>query len=206
VPCDVICISHAMGAGGSRVGELVAEALDFRSVDEEIVARAAAIGGIHPEDIASEEQRRGLVDRILRELGRGIAVDQYGVVRGDTGQGATPDGIRALIMEAITQTAAEGRVVMVAHAASRALSGRAGVLRVLVTAPAATRAKRLAEADGLDPSAAEKAIKESDAARADYLRRFYDVSSEAPTDYDLVVNTDDLSVEQAADLIVLAAR
>ena len=205
VPCDVVFISHALGAGGSRVGELVATALGFRSVDEEIVARAAAIGGLTPEDIASEEERKSALDRLLRELGRGMAVDQYGIMRGEAEQ-VTPDAIRGLIMEAIQQTASEGRVVMVAHAASRALADREGVLRVLVTASPKTRAERLAETDGTEPRDAEKAVKESDAARANYLRRFYDVSSESPTDYDLVVNTDDLSFEQAADLVVLAAR
>jgi cytidylate kinase len=53
--------------------------------------------------------------------------------------------------------------------------------------------------------AAAKSIKESDAARADYLRRFYNVSAELPTHYDLVINTDVLGIEQAAELIAHAA-
>ena len=44
-----------------------------------------------------------------------------------------------------------------------------------------------------------------DAGRADYLKRFYGISEELPTHYDLVVNTDAVSVEQAAELISLAA-
>jgi cytidylate kinase len=206
VTSDVVCISRSIGAGGSRVAELVAEALGFRVVDEEIIARAAAIGGLSPADVASEEQRRSLLDRILQEFGRGVAADQYGIMRGPAGQDVTPDAVRGLIMEAIVQTAAKGRVVMVAHAASRALADRDGVLGVLVTGSAPTRARRLAEENGSDLAAAEKAVKESDAARAHYLRSFYGVSAEAPSDYDLVLNTDDLSVEQAAELVVLAAR
>jgi hypothetical protein len=62
----------------------------------------------------------------------------------------------------------------------------------------------MAEAEGLDDSEAKKAIKSSDAARADYLKRFYE-TTELPTHYDLVLNTDALSVERAADLIVYAA-
>jgi hypothetical protein len=58
--------------------------------------------------------------------------------------------------------------------------------------------------EGLDRAAAEKTIKSSDAARADYLKRFYGVK-ELPTSYDLVVNTDALSLERAADLIAHAA-
>jgi cytidylate kinase len=47
-------------------------------------------------------------------------------------------------------------------------------------------------------------VKDADAARRDYLKRFYGVDEELPTHYDLVVNTDVLSVERAADLIAQA--
>jgi len=48
-------------------------------------------------------------------------------------------------------------------------------------------------------------VKESDAGRRDYLKRFYKIDEELATHYDLVVNTDALSVEQAADLVSRAA-
>jgi hypothetical protein len=48
-------------------------------------------------------------------------------------------------------------------------------------------------------------VKESDAARADYLRRFYEVNQELPTHYDLLFNTDALSVEQVAAPVAQAA-
>ena len=48
----VVCISHAAGAGGEEVGRLVAERLGFLYVNEEIVARAAAKGGVDAADVA----------------------------------------------------------------------------------------------------------------------------------------------------------
>lgn len=48
-------------------------------------------------------------------------------------------------------------------------------------------------------------MKTSDAGRRDYLKRFYGVAEELPTHYDLVVNTDGMSVEQAAALVERAA-
>ena len=103
--------------------------------------------------------------------------------------------MRALIREAIEEAAGRGSVVIVAHAASFALAGEEGILRVLVTASPETRAGR-----------SEGSLEDSDAARADYLRRFYGVDHELPTHYDLVINTDVVSVERAADLVALAAR
>ena len=81
----------------------------------------------------------------------------------------------------------------------------ADALRVLVTASATTRASRVGEAKGLDDAGAMREVKSEDAARRDYLRRFYRIDDEAPVHYDLVVNTDVLSVEQAARLVVQAA-
>jgi cytidylate kinase len=49
-------------------------------------------------------------------------------------------------------------------------------------------------------------VQETDRARADYLKRFYGVSREEPTHYDLVVNTDVLGHEEAVDLIVGVAQ
>ena len=185
----------------------MAERLGFAYVDEEIVARAAAKGGIAPEDVADAERRKRVLSRLLEEIGRGGAVDSYGIsgYAGPPADVPTPDAVRSLIQEAIEETAARGDVVIVAHAASHALSGREGVLRVLVTASATTRARRVAESRGIPEKDAEKVVKDADAARADYLRRFYGVTAEAPTQYDLVVNTDVLGIERAAELVTAAA-
>jgi cytidylate kinase len=61
-------------------------------------------------------------------------------------------------------------------------------------------------AQGITSDAAAAAIATSDRDRGDYFRRFYDVAEELPTHYDLVVNTDVLTPEQAGDLIVYAAQ
>ena len=205
--CHAVCISRALGAGGTEVGQRAADRLGFLYLDEEIIARAAAKGGITPGEVADEERRKSALSRLLREIGRGAAAESYGLA-GASGlavEEASPDLIRGLISGAIEETAGRGEVVIVAHAASFALSGRPGVLRVLVTASPKTRAQRLAESNEIELKVAAKSIKESDTARADYLRRFYNVSAELPTHYDLVINTDVLSVEQAADLVAQAA-
>jgi len=207
VGCRVVCISQAEGAGGAQVGHLVADKLGFRYVDEEIVARAAAKGGISPRDVADEERRKTLLSRLLQEMGRGAAVESYAFSGAAelAAEGPSADDIRGMIQEAIDETAGQGDVVIVAHAASRALSRQPDVLRVLVTASLETRARRLSESHGIEPKEAKKSIKEADAARADYFRRFYGDATERPTHYDLVINTDVLSIEQSAELVTRAA-
>jgi uncharacterized protein len=203
----VVCISHAAGAGGEEVGRLVAERLGFLYVNEEIVARAAAKGGVDAADVADEERRKSLAARALNAIAQGggeaWALGAVGPL--SSREELDSDDIRSLIRETIEQTAARGKAVIVAHAASYAIGHGDGVLRVLVTASPETRTTRVAEAEGLDQAAAARAVKESDASRADYLKRFYDVREESPTHYDVVLNTDALTVEQAAELISQAA-
>jgi uncharacterized protein len=203
----VVCISHAAGAGGEEVGRLVAERLGFLYVNEEIVARAAAKGGVDAADVADEERRKSLAARALNAIAQGggeaWALGAVGPL--SSREELDSDDIRSLIRETIEQTAARGKAVIVAHAASYAIGHGDGVLRVLVTASPETRTTRVAEAEGLDQAAAARAVKESDAGRADYLKRFYDVREESPTHYDVVLNTDALTLEQAAELISQAA-
>jgi cytidylate kinase len=203
----VVCISHAAGAGGEEVGRLVAERLGFLYVNEEIVAGAAAKGGVDAADVADEERRKSLAARALNAIaqGGGEAWTLGAVGPLSAREELDSDDIRSLIRETIEQTAARGKAVIVAHAASYAIGHGDGVLRVLVTASPETRTTRVAEAEGLDQAGAARALKESDAGRADYLKRFYDVREESPTHYDLVLNTDGLSVEKAAELISQAA-
>ena len=205
--CTVVCISHAAGAGGEEVGRLVAERLGFLYVDEEIVARAAAKGGVEPAEVASEERRKSLAARVLNAIaqGGGETWAMGGGVPLGAGDEPSSEDIRALIRETIEQTAARRNSIIVAHAASHAVGHGPGVLRVLVTASPDTRAARVAGVERLDQARAVRAVKDSDAGRADYLKRFYDVGEELPTHYDLVVNTDTLSIEQAAELISQAA-
>jgi cytidylate kinase len=64
----------------------------------------------------------------------------------------------------------------------------------------------VADDQSLDPREAQRFVEREDMARADYLKRFYDVGRELPTHYDLVVSTDKLSAEQATGIIVAAAQ
>ena len=204
----VVCISHATGAGGEEVGRLVAGELGFLYVDDEIVAQAAARAGVGPADVADAERRRSLMARALDAIAQGS-----GETWTMTAVGLPPAGrqlgrydLLALIREAIEQAAARGDVVIVAHAASHVVASGPDALRVLVTASPDRRAKRLAELQGIDAAEARREIKDADAGRRDYLKSFHGVDEEAPTHYDLVLNTDVLPIEVAARVVSLAAR
>ncbi len=208
VPNRVVCISSLDGAGGEEVGRLVAERLGVRLIDEEIIRRAAREAGVDSHVVADAEQRKSLVSRVLKDVlaGSAAAAPTLGLPADSRDALQESDDFRGLIRTAVEETAEEGDCVIVAHAASVALSGRAGVLRVLVTASPDSRSERLAQANGIDEREAAKRVEQADAARADYLKRFYGLRAEPPTLYDLVLNTDRLSSAQAAVLIADATH
>jgi cytidylate kinase len=204
----VVTISHATGAGGDDIGRSVAKGLGFRYVDEEIIYLAAERHGLDAELVGDAERRKGLLDRILNDIaGAPVMMEPTGGMTLLPPEAfVTRENLRALIVEAIKETAERGRVVIVSHAASIPLAGRADLLRVLITASFELRAQRLAEATRSKKADVEKSLKESDAGRADYFLRFYRIERELPTHYDLVINTERLKAEEASDIIIAAAQ
>ncbi len=201
---QAVCISHSTGAGGEAVGRTVADRLGFRYVDNELIEKAAEWADIAPALVADAERRKPLAARMF-----GVVAEQTSASRLPTGAEAVRNppadaDLRVLITDALRSIADDGSVVIVSHAASFALVGR-DVLRVLVTASAETRAERVAAMMGVDRRGAARRIKQDDAARADYLKRFYSIDRELPTHFDLVVNTDALTPEGAAEVVVSAA-
>ncbi len=200
----VVCISRSTGANGEAVGRLVSERLGFRYIDNEVIALASERAGVDLSLVMKAEQRRGLLDRVMETLGKlGETKD---LLLGTATTDPPEEKVRQFIQDAITEIAKQGQVVIVAHAASFALPRAEDVLRVFVAASPETRALRLWREDqSRDKEYYLKEIAISDRNRQSYITRFYGVTEELPTHYDLVVNTDQLSIERAVAAVVTTA-
>lgn len=210
-PKRIICVSHLTGAEGEAVARGAAERLGFRYLDEEVIETAAEWVDLHPSVVGGVERRKSLMTRITASMSGQSTPSRPDASAQRRSEGAsrevpTDEDLRTLIRDTIREAAQEGDIVIAAHAASMALADRQDTLRVLVIASQKTRVGRIAAVRNLEPRQAEKLLVEEDAARADYLKRFYNVELELPIHYDLVVNTDDLAPERGADLVALAAR
>jgi cytidylate kinase len=202
----LVCISSKDGAGATEAASLIAVALGFRLIDEEIVTRAAVEAGVDKEVVADVERRKSTLIRLLEGMAPAAATGP--VIPPDTagyGQPASNE-LRGLIRTVIEDTAGRGNAILVSHAASLALGQRDDVLRVLMTASLPTRRRRVAAALQVNDKEASRLIKQSDAGRADYIKRFYGVGAEQATHYDLVVNTDRITPGDAARLVVNAVN
>lgn len=201
----VVCISATDGSGAEDIVPPLASRLGLALVDEQLIARAAQDAGVDRHVVADVERRKSLVARLLEQMpvSGAAAVGAYVVPPPELGP--PDDALRGLIRSAIEEVAARGNVIIVAHAASHALGSRPDTLRVLITASTDVRAERLKAAAQMDGKEAAKAVARRDSNRSDYLKRFYRISSELPTHYDLVVNTDRITAEDAVELIAAAA-
>ncbi len=208
MPARVICISRARGAGGEAIGRMVTNALRFRYVDDEILVRAAEKADVDRELVADVEHRKGIMRRVIEVMASSSSSEVEAAAFAPealVAQGSSAN-YQDLIREVNLETSEAGDAVIVAHAASMALGARDDVLRVLVTASEAKRCERLEAAAGLSEPDAMKEIAEADGERASYIERFYGIKEELPTHYDLVVNTDILSLAAAAQIVVDAAK
>lgn len=220
---SVIAISASDGAGGEEIAIAVAASLGFPVVSEEILSRAAAEAGVSLEEVADVERRRTFMSKLMKRLvphsaaasdpnfrqsfDAQVTAGLIGVALPLEGRsGLTEDELRGKIRSAIDEYMSHGDVVILAHAASHSLAGRPGVLRVFVTGSPAARSARIAASHLISAERADKLVHSGDLNRADYLKRFYGIEHEGPEHYDVVVDTDDLTVDAALAQIVAAAE
>lgn len=198
-----IALSQVDGSGGEAIASALADRLGFGYLNEAVIAQVAAEQGLDTATVADAERRKSFLERLVHATAvagvEGISADAslYAIDR--------TDAILGLIRDAVRDAADRGNVVLVAHAASYACADRPDVLRVCVTAPLATRASRVAQAQGISEKDATKRLRQSDAGRLSYLKRAYGVDGESPSDYDIVVSTERLDTDAAMDSILALA-
>ena len=205
----VIAVARQVGASGEEVAREVARRLNYRYVDYQIVQDAAQEAGASPEAVSEAERAPSLLTRILETLARNPSMPEA-VWANPTPLAESPlytsADYRKFIQDVITDIANTGNCVIVGHGGQAVLRGRPDVLRTLITGSPDTRARRLAKGMGIDEKEALKTIQRSDHDRVIYMDRFHNIGWLSPDSYDICVNTDHFNVEQAAEIVVDAAK
>ena len=127
---NVVCVSGLDGSHLREVAQGIADLLSFAVVDEEIILRAAAEGGVEPKVVADAEKRRSFIERAIEALGSSSDATAFAFSGGIggylTAEAPISDDVRELIRSAIEETASRGNVVIVSHAASHAIGSKPG--------------------------------------------------------------------------------
>lgn len=206
MPAPLITVTRQYGSGGSAIARLVAEGLGWTVIDNEFVDEVARRAGLPPKQVAALEERTpGLLERLARALAVAspeMFVTTAGVPRAEDEEGT----ITRITERIIADAAADGRVVLVGRGAQAILAPRPEALHLYVVASRAWRARLVVQRLGVDPSEVERLLDETDRQRDRYVKEHYGRVREDPTNYDLVINSERLTIEGAAALVMAEVR
>jgi len=201
----VVTIRGSMGSGALEIGRQVADRLHVDYVDREIIAGVAARIVWSENAVEAKEMPTGsFLERISEALKHiyspsasieGVYLPTWEIPLDDTRYLV---GLRSVIRE----LAESQSVVICGRGSQFILRDCPEVLHVLVIAPLAIRVKRIMKSLKLDEVAAKKEIARFDSSRNEFIKRYFQAEMEDPVYYDLVINTEHLSVEAAASIIV----
>ena len=205
----VITIARTIGSLGEDVARVVAQRLDFRYVDYQIVQDAAREAGASPEAVSEAQRAPSLMTRLLETLARNPSMPEAvwanpaPLIESPL---YTSSDYRKFVERVIIDVADQGGAVIVGHGGQAVLRGRPDTLRTLVTGSMDHRVRRIVKGMGIDEKEAQKMARRSDQDRVIYLDRFYGLGWLAPDTYDLCLSTDHLNPDQAAELLIKAAE
>ena len=201
----LITISREFAAGGSQVARNVADELDWRLVDNELVDAVAKRAGVSPQEVAAREERPStFIERLARVtalelpelfLPTAEALEEHG-------EAHFVRITRALVEE----LAAASRCIVVGRASAAVLARASDTLHARIVAPKAFRLQRAIEKLGFDPDEATRELEATDVNRARYHLEYYHRDCTNAANYDMVLNTERLGLDGAAALIVARAR
>jgi cytidylate kinase len=187
-----ICLSREAGAGAGALARLVGQRLRWKVYDSELVEAIAHRMALPVDEVqALDEQAPSVVQDWLLPLREAYYAPQEAYL----------DHLAKLI-EAIGRA---GESILVGRGAGFMLP-RETTLSVRAVAPLKVRAQRLAERMGVSLRTARRAAKDLDRRRAQFDRTMHRANPNDPHNFDMVLDTDSLGLEIAANIIVRAVE
>jgi cytidylate kinase len=198
----LVAISASYGAGGSRIGPLLAERLGVPFLDRAIPAAVAAQLRV-PLDAAESCDDRAEAGLLRRLISSFRAADAF-VPSALPDAGPFAEDFQRATEEFVRRQVASGAGVILGRAAAFILRDQEDVLRVRLDGP---RERRIAQAmalEGIERSAAQRALQETDRAHAAYAQRFYGANMRDPALYQLMIDSTAIALDDCVELIAAA--
>jgi cytidylate kinase len=187
----IVTIAHETGSGGPEIGMALAKRLGFRYVDRDMLSEAALRYGVGEDKLTElDEKKPSLFERF------DVETRQYLTV----------------LQSALLDAAEQDSVVINSRGGQMLLRGISHVLRVYVIAPFELRVKRVMRKmagqaqEGVDVRTTVEMVRRSDQEKHGRIRYLYDVDWGDPALYDLVLNTEKLSVDAGVEVIAGLVR
>lgn len=199
-----VTVSRMYGSGGGEVARRLARRLGWSLIDHEVVVRVAhELGVTEAEAEEQDERTESFIGRALHSM----SLAYPGMVD-DVPPPPSPAEREHRYQEALRRVielaAKEGHAVIVGRGSHMLLGQRRDVLTVRVVAPLDLRVAYVARREGLSEKDARDRIRDKDSARKRYVESTYRIRFGESEQYDLVINTETLSLDDAVDLAYLA--
>jgi cytidylate kinase len=166
---------------GTEIARQVAEKLNYEFVDKEKIGKRLADFGLErPEMEKFDEKKPAFWNSFLVERTKFLHS----------------------IQAAIYDFARKGQVVIVGRGGQVLLKNVPGILHVRIFAPFDLCVKRLMESEGIDEKHAVRIFRQSGRDSAGYIQSFFNADWNDATLYDLLINTEKLSLATAVQRII----
>ncbi|UCD79406.1 MAG: cytidylate kinase-like family protein [Desulfobacterales bacterium] len=190
ISLPVVTISREPGSGGRIVAQKLAERLGFEVFHQEVLHEMAKRADISEQMLATLDER-GL--SILEDWISSIVQSRH----------LWPDEYLQHLMHVIGTIGKLGRAVVVGRGANFILPPEQR-FRVRITASRRVRIQNVAQDFGLSEEDAKRRVIKTESNRRAFIRKYFNADIADPTNYDLVINTETLSIANAVDVIAAA--
>lgn len=180
-----ITISEMLGTNGQEIARQVAEILNYTFYGEDELFKAADEMGFLSDVKRLDERSPTFLDKFFSERPK-VYLDR----------------LQAVIYE----LAKKGNALFFGRGSQLLLNAFDCAFHVLVTGSLKKRIERIMEEKRMSGEDAEKMIRQSDQDKRGFLRYAFDEDWLNPNLYDLVLNTDKLSIDSAVKILIEAAR
>ena len=201
----IITLSRQYLAGAARVAERIAERLEWTVVDDAFIDAIAERSGLSPEDVRDLEES---VPSFMERFAQSSALSFPEFLAATPSVIEEPEAVKLahISKELIEELGHRNRIVMVGRAAAAVLARERDALHVRLVASREFRVHLAMTEQGLSEPDARRVVDEMDTNRQRYHKENFGRDWNDPVNYHMVLNTELLGVEGAADVVVARAR
>ena len=186
----VVTISREPGSGGRIIAQKLAAKLNVEVFQQEVLHEMARRAEVSEQMLATMDER-GL--SILEDWISSLVYDRH----------MWPDEYLKHLMNVIGTIGKHGRAVVVGRGANFILPPEQRY-RVRITAPRQFRIRKVAQEFTLSENEARRRVIKTESDRKAFIRKYFNADIADPDNYDLTINTKNLGVDHAANLIAAA--
>ena len=195
----IFTIGRQVGSGGRLIGKIIAQRLGLEFYDSEILQMAAKESGIKDEFFEKSDERNSLWGRFTSFFMSDHLLPAENCL--------SPQSLFKFQSEAIRQAAKQGKgAVFVGRCSDYILRDFPNRVDVFVSAKLENRVKRASHYYNVSEEEAAKKIADMETARSDYYNFYTEKTWGMASSYHICVDSTDITIEQAADVIINFAK